>query len=457
VSKKSFIDSVEVKNPCSEDWNEMSGNDTVRFCSHCSKSVNNLSEMTRKQAMRLVRSNRDLCIRYVADSRTQRPLFAEQLLQITRRAPSVAAGVMTASIALSTHTYAQDRPAGPPALPVSEIALDRDRTAIATGEASTKKPLAPASIVGTVSDQTGAVIPNAKIAIFSVKAEKMAETQSNENGQYKFSNLGSGQYRIEASFPGFNVHAREIAVGFEGEVKSDLELLVGGFALTVEVTGGDPQISQVVSGGMAAVAYKSELTIAVADEDLDEVRSIINRGADVNEKEPSYEKITPLFIAVETGNLEIVRLLLDHGAKVNARDSEKQTPIMRLDEDATPELIDLLINRGAKVDLADKAGNTALILAAGSVPSEALAKLIAAGADVNAANKQGQTALMNAAEYDLLESVRALLAAGAKVNAKNKDGETAWDLAGEDEVVTLIETHGGISGSSEEKDDTGNL
>src|SRR5437762_6602409 len=103
MSKKSFIDSVEVKSPCTEDWETMHGNDRVRFCDHCAKDVNNISEMTRKQAMRLVRAaGGNLCVRYIHDPVTKRPLFAEQLLQITRRTPGLAAGVMTASVSLST-------------------------------------------------------------------------------------------------------------------------------------------------------------------------------------------------------------------------------------------------------------------------------------------------------------------------------------------------------------------
>src|SRR5436190_15025232 len=108
MSKKSFIDSVEVKSPCTEDWEKMHGNDRVRFCDHCAKDVKNLSAVTRKEAMRLVRaSGGNLCIRYMQDPVTKRPLFAEQLLQITRRAPSLAAGVMSASMSLSTLSYAQ--------------------------------------------------------------------------------------------------------------------------------------------------------------------------------------------------------------------------------------------------------------------------------------------------------------------------------------------------------------
>jgi hypothetical protein len=53
--KKKFIDSVRVKDPCTEAWDKMMGNDRVRFCSHCAKDVNNLSEMPRKEARKLGR------------------------------------------------------------------------------------------------------------------------------------------------------------------------------------------------------------------------------------------------------------------------------------------------------------------------------------------------------------------------------------------------------------------
>jgi hypothetical protein len=35
---KKFIDSIRVADPCHESWDEMTGNDRVRFCSHCAKT-----------------------------------------------------------------------------------------------------------------------------------------------------------------------------------------------------------------------------------------------------------------------------------------------------------------------------------------------------------------------------------------------------------------------------------
>src|SRR4051812_9875288 len=102
MSKKTLVDSVNVASPCSEDWEQMQGDQKIRFCSHCSKSVNNLTAISRKEALRLVRSaGGDVCIRYIPDPTTGRPLFAEQFVRPTRQRPGFLAGVMSASLTLS--------------------------------------------------------------------------------------------------------------------------------------------------------------------------------------------------------------------------------------------------------------------------------------------------------------------------------------------------------------------
>ena len=37
------LDRIRVASPCSADWDEMTGNDEVRFCRHCSRHVHDLS------------------------------------------------------------------------------------------------------------------------------------------------------------------------------------------------------------------------------------------------------------------------------------------------------------------------------------------------------------------------------------------------------------------------------
>lgn len=438
MSKKSFIDSVKVGSPCGEDWEKMSGNERVRFCSHCSKNVNNLSEMTRKQAARFVRaSGGDVCIRYIADPVTRQPMFANQLLQITRRAPGIAAGVMTASMTLSTAAYAQGE--------IAPVAKDNAvvRVEGRSCDDNTKTKAASSArgkITGTVTDPLGAVIPDASITLFS--SQRTMTTASNADGVYTFENLSPGTYRIEIDSPGFKRSTSELVLNERNDTVADSALEVGGFEEVVEVKLDVDLEVGAFSGLMVAVEYTSPLSRAIADDDVDLVRELIVKGANVNGKEESYSKITPLFVAVEHGNIEIVRLLLDFGAKVNARDTEKQTPLMRLDDDATPELVEVLLQYRAKVEAVDNEGNTALILAADDASAEVVQALIDGGADVNHANKQGKTALMSAADADDIHSVRALLVAGAKANAKDDDGDDAWEHAYDKDIKALLVSYG---------------
>lgn len=43
------IDALEVISPCSVDWNDMQGDDKIRFCGYCEKNVFNLVSMTRAE------------------------------------------------------------------------------------------------------------------------------------------------------------------------------------------------------------------------------------------------------------------------------------------------------------------------------------------------------------------------------------------------------------------------
>jgi ankyrin repeat protein len=432
MSKKKLIDAIEVKNPCSESWEEMHGNDQFRFCSHCAKSVNNLSEMTRREAVRLVRaSGGNLCIRYIKHPKTGKPLFSENLYRITRRAPGLAAGVITATISLSTAAYAQGdahiiiRPAA-----AAEKTNDDTRAA--------RKPAGEAKgrIFGVVSDAHGAVIISAKILLINEGTNGVKEITSNDAGVYEFTGLAAGNYRMKFSAGGFAT--RDInGLTIQGDEVSNQDV-------RMDVAGP-------VSGGMIVVMPDIEHPLAAAcqDDNIDEVKNLIGRGAGVNAKE-KYRGITPLFIAVENGNKAIVEMLIRFGAKVNARDSEYRTPLMLLDDDADDGLAELLVRSGAKLDLTDNQGNTALIFAADGRELKTVRALIAAGARVNIQNKEGQTALMEAASDDSLEMVRALLLAGADVNLKNNEGETAWDLTGSPEVKELLESRGGTSGMPDE-------
>jgi ankyrin repeat protein len=78
---------------------------------------------------------------------------------------------------------------------------------------------------------------------------------------------------------------------------------------------------------------------------LDVVKALIVLGADVNAK--SYYGDTPLMEAVENNNLEEVRLLLDKGADVTARPNGR-TALTIAQKKGRKEIVEILRAHGAK-------------------------------------------------------------------------------------------------------------
>ena len=58
------LENIRIAMPCSADWDDMSGDDRVRFCGKCEKNVYNLSAMTRDEGEALVREKEGrMCVR----------------------------------------------------------------------------------------------------------------------------------------------------------------------------------------------------------------------------------------------------------------------------------------------------------------------------------------------------------------------------------------------------------
>ena len=431
MKKLKFIEKIEIKSPCNEHWNEMIGNEQIRFCSHCAKNVNNISEMTRKEAARLVRRhNGQLCVRYYTDPKTNRPVFLDTLHRITRSSPKVAAGVMATSFAVATAAYAQSTPQTEPQTE-TQIEL--------------KTYPETSSVSGYVTDPKGAVVPFAVVTLINEKTFSYRAANASFEGFYEFKDVEPGEYTIKFEGGGFETRELKGVSVSGGTLRRDAQLAIQGLAETVEVSGDE--VREVATMGVfVCIEAHNPLVQAVLNEDLEEVKVRVIMRSKVNVKDKAYDGMTPLHAAVETGNIAIVQYLLDSGAKVNIRDFEKRTPLLMMDGDATPELFDLLIRYGAKVKLMDKEKNTALHMLVQNADDEAMVRLLANhGVDVNAVNKDGETALMLAAENGNAKSVKALLESGADVTKLNSEKKSALDVASGDEVRKLLESHGAVA------------
>lgn len=64
-SRKFDLNIIQIPTPCTQDWDTMRGDDRVRFCGVCKKSVYHLSAMSRSDAENLVASHEGrMCVRF---------------------------------------------------------------------------------------------------------------------------------------------------------------------------------------------------------------------------------------------------------------------------------------------------------------------------------------------------------------------------------------------------------
>ena len=477
MKKRSRLDSIEVKSPCTQDWNRMYGNDQVRFCEHCVKHVHDLSAMTRRKAERFVaRAGNSICIRYTPGPDGKILTVSDKLYQITGRASRLAATVFSASLTLASAAYAQN----------DTSLADPHRDAVVRPERQVKHSAGAGgsgSIRGTVSDPNGGGVVNVIVTLTSETGITKQVVNSDETGNYIFSDVEKGRYsiRVDGAY-GFKTHLLQ-DIDFSGTADAKYDI-------TLEIQA--PQQITVMGDIAVQISYENQLVMAVENKDIPQIKHLIALNVEINRKDRNTG-ITALHLAVQKGSPEIVELLLNAGAKVNVRDDQRRTPLMLLsgyssddlvpdgpapeNAEPTPEgaepapedaedkaestgvnepeerpaaenapgatrIFNLLISHGAKIELRDSGGMNALMHAAQQGETAVLRLLLTQGAGVNLRANDGRTALMEAVQSGEIECVQALLDAGAEVEAKNTDGETAMSFCEDENIRQLLIVHG---------------
>jgi ankyrin repeat protein len=177
-------------------------------------------------------------------------------------------------------------------------------------------------------------------------------------------------------------------------------------------------------------AAYSDLSLVEAARNRDEqqVRALLNRHADVNER--SQDGATAILWAAHWNDLETARLLIGAGANVNAANDFRVTPLSLACTNGSAPLVDLLLKAGANPNSRIATGEPPVMTCASSGSPEAVRMLAVYGADVNARQpSQNQTALMWAAAERHPGVVAVLLEAGADPRAHTRKGFTALHFA----------------------------
>lgn len=186
---------------------------------------------------------------------------------------------------------------------------------------------------------------------------------------------------------------------------------------------------------------RTVLINAAARGDLNVVKLLLARGADVNAKD--NKGYTALQHAIEARYDDVSELLLNHPKlDPNARGLNNVTTLMTYVWRERKDAVQKLLDRGADVNAQDYDGDSALHGAAQNGNIEIIDLLVAKGANLNLKNKVGGTPLMWAAVYGHENAARRLLEHGADPSLKDADGKTARDWAvvnGRKNLVALLQ------------------
>lgn len=115
-------------------------------------------------------------------------------------------------------------------------------------------------IAGTVTDSTGAVIPNTAVTLTEVSTGNVHSATTDNNGVYIATNLPIGQYTLEVKVTGYNTEKRTgLTITADAKLTANFQLQVGGATEVVTVEAVQGEQINTTSGELAHVIDTREV------------------------------------------------------------------------------------------------------------------------------------------------------------------------------------------------------
>ena len=104
---------------------------------------------------------------------------------------------------------------------------------------SAQSTVSSGSIVGTVTDPTGAVVNGAKVAITNMGTGQKIDLLTNTSGAYNSGSLAPGEYKLQVSSKGFSTVSVPLTVQVGNTANGNVKLQVGQETQVIEVQGSE--------------------------------------------------------------------------------------------------------------------------------------------------------------------------------------------------------------------------
>jgi hypothetical protein len=115
-----------------------------------------------------------------------------------------------------------------------------------------------ARVQGTVTDQTGASVPNATVTVTDLGTNREVTAQTNEEGVYSILSLQPGKYQISVAQSNFKTTKQEVTLEVAQNATLDFALEPGAVTETVTVTSDVPLV-EVSSSSIGAVVQGEQI------------------------------------------------------------------------------------------------------------------------------------------------------------------------------------------------------
>jgi hypothetical protein len=145
-------------------------------------------------------------------------------------------------------------------------------------------------ITGTVTDPTGAVVPNVDVKITSVETGSSRATKSNGAGIFDFPGLEPGNYNLTASSTGFQAYRQDgIVLNVAQTLRADIAFAVGSASQVVVVQSNALQVQSETNEVSTLITGQQISQLATNGRN---VTSLASLGTGVSGNLPSFNGVT---------------------------------------------------------------------------------------------------------------------------------------------------------------------
>lgn len=236
------VNKLRIASPCHFNWENMSGDERVRFCQSCKLNVYNISEMTTAEITNLIaKTEGRICGRIYrrSDGTVLTKDCPVGVRAQVKRVTKFAGAVFASIIGLFSVAFSQtDKKKDESCKIVSQGKIVREQSKFEL-----------ISIKGIVKDVNGSVISNVEVLLLNKLTKKEFKAKANDEGEFKLKDLPDGIYEAKFSFAGFKDYKVEsIQLNKNESLSFEILLMPKVEFVTVGIIAEEPLIDTTSTG-----------------------------------------------------------------------------------------------------------------------------------------------------------------------------------------------------------------